>query len=241
MAPVGAANRRRFDFGVAMPDDVKPQADLVARVATMQGRIEELERALQANRDVETLLQDSEERFRQVTDSINEVFWMTDPRKDKHAVHQQGLRAHLGTHVPERHGAAAVVHREHPHCGPRGGDRGLSEAKGRHLRHRISHRAQRRRHPLDPRQSLSDPRRRRRNLPHRRRRPGHHGQQGQRRALPPGHRHHRRGVLDDRSAQGRDAVHQQGLRAGLGAHPAAASSSGRCRSSRASTRSTATR
>jgi PAS domain S-box-containing protein len=47
------------------------------------GRAAELERALKANRDLAALLQDSEERFRQVTDSIDEVFWMTDPRKDR--------------------------------------------------------------------------------------------------------------------------------------------------------------
>jgi PAS domain S-box-containing protein len=49
----------------------------------MTGRIEELESELEANRKLELRLQDSEERFRQVTNTIDEVFWMTDPRKDQ--------------------------------------------------------------------------------------------------------------------------------------------------------------
>ncbi|MGH6991548.1 MAG: PAS domain-containing protein, partial [Stellaceae bacterium] len=48
----------------------------------MGGRIEALERELAALRAVDARLQESEERFRQVTDTIDEVFWMTDPRKD---------------------------------------------------------------------------------------------------------------------------------------------------------------
>jgi PAS domain S-box-containing protein len=58
-----------------MPHEGVSHRDLV-------GRIEELERQLQANLQFEERLQDSEERFRQVTDTIDEVFWMTDPRKD---------------------------------------------------------------------------------------------------------------------------------------------------------------
>ncbi len=50
---------------------------------TLRGRIEGLERELQANRNFEERLQDSEERFRQVTHTIDEVFWMTDPQKGK--------------------------------------------------------------------------------------------------------------------------------------------------------------
>lgn len=49
---------------------------------TLRSRIETLERELAATRDVGARLRDSEERFRQLTDTINEVFWMTDPRKD---------------------------------------------------------------------------------------------------------------------------------------------------------------
>jgi PAS domain S-box-containing protein len=51
-------------------------------VQTLKARIEELERESKANRLFEERFKDSEERFRQVTDTIDEVFWMTDPRKD---------------------------------------------------------------------------------------------------------------------------------------------------------------
>jgi PAS domain S-box-containing protein len=49
----------------------------------MRARVEEQDRELQANRTFEQRLQDSEERFRQVTNTIDEVFWMTDPRKNQ--------------------------------------------------------------------------------------------------------------------------------------------------------------
>ena len=65
-----------------MPDQAMSQHDLLALVQTMQRRIEELEREAKANRIFEERFKDSEERFRQVTDTIDEVFWMTDPRKD---------------------------------------------------------------------------------------------------------------------------------------------------------------
>jgi urea transport system substrate-binding protein len=65
-----------------MSDQAK-QPDLRALVQTMERRIEELERELSAKGEFEERLQDSEERFRQVTNTIDEVFWMTDPRKDR--------------------------------------------------------------------------------------------------------------------------------------------------------------
>jgi PAS domain S-box-containing protein len=52
-------------------------------VRALRERIKKLERELQASRTLEERLQDSEERFRQVTNTIDEVFWMTDPRKDQ--------------------------------------------------------------------------------------------------------------------------------------------------------------
>lgn len=66
-----------------MPDEDMSHRDLLALARAMQGRIEELERELKANLTFEERLQDSEERFRQVTNTIDEVFWMTDPRKDR--------------------------------------------------------------------------------------------------------------------------------------------------------------
>jgi adenylate cyclase len=66
-----------------MSDEGVTHRDLLAVVRTQSGRIKELERELKANRQFEERLQDSEERFRQVTDTIDEVFWMTDPRKDQ--------------------------------------------------------------------------------------------------------------------------------------------------------------
>ena len=65
-----------------MSDQSMPQPDLRALVQTMERRIEQLERELSAKGEFEERLQDSEERFRQVTHTIDEVFWMTDPRKD---------------------------------------------------------------------------------------------------------------------------------------------------------------
>lgn len=66
-----------------MPDEDMSRHDLLGLVRTMSGRIEELERELKVNRKFDERLQDSEERFRQVTNTIDEVFWMTDPRKDR--------------------------------------------------------------------------------------------------------------------------------------------------------------
>ena len=66
-----------------MPDEDLSRRDLLALARTMRGRITELERELKASRTFEERLQDSEERFRQVTNTIDEVFWMTDPRKDR--------------------------------------------------------------------------------------------------------------------------------------------------------------
>ncbi len=82
----------------------------------------------------------------------------------QHAVHQQGVRAHLGMRLPEPDRAADVLRREHPSARPRRGDRRLSAAKGRHLRHRIPHRAQRRRGALKPRHGFSGAQRLGRNL-----------------------------------------------------------------------------
>jgi PAS domain S-box-containing protein len=66
-----------------MSDEDLSRRDLLALARAMSGRIEELERELEANRKLEDRLQDSEERFQQVTNTIDEVFWMTDPRKDQ--------------------------------------------------------------------------------------------------------------------------------------------------------------
>lgn len=56
-------------------------------VLEAERRIEELEAALAAERDraaaLESKLSDSQERFRQVTDTIDQVFWMTDPSKEQ--------------------------------------------------------------------------------------------------------------------------------------------------------------
>lgn len=66
----------------AIAEDMS-QRDLLALVSTLRGRVAELERELATNRKFDERLQDSEERFRQVTNTIDEVFWMTDPRKDQ--------------------------------------------------------------------------------------------------------------------------------------------------------------
>ena len=66
-----------------MSDEGMSHRDLLALVPTMKERIDELERELKANRTFEERVQESEERFRQVTNTIDEVFWMTDPRKDQ--------------------------------------------------------------------------------------------------------------------------------------------------------------
>ena len=66
-----------------MPDDSLSQSELAALARSLRGRVEALERELAATRDVDARLRDSEERFRQMTDTVNEVFWMTDPRKDR--------------------------------------------------------------------------------------------------------------------------------------------------------------
>ena len=65
-----------------MSDDRLSQADLVALVRSLRERIAALERTLAANSETERRLQESETRFRQLADTIDEVFWMTDPRKD---------------------------------------------------------------------------------------------------------------------------------------------------------------
>jgi len=64
-----------------MSNEGTSQDDLVVLASTMRARIEELERQAVSNRALEERLKDSEERFRQVTDTIDEVFWMTDPQK----------------------------------------------------------------------------------------------------------------------------------------------------------------
>ncbi len=51
---------------------------------------------------------ESEERFRQLAETINEVFWMVDVRNVERALHQPGLRTDLGPIVPEPLRAADV-------------------------------------------------------------------------------------------------------------------------------------
>jgi PAS domain S-box-containing protein len=65
-----------------MSDDGLSRDELAALVRSLRGRVAALERELAAHRGMQTRLDDSEERFRQVTDTIDEVFWMTDPRKN---------------------------------------------------------------------------------------------------------------------------------------------------------------
>ncbi len=64
-----------------MPDDGLSRTELVALVRRLRERVTTLERDLAVNQETERRVQESEERFRQVTDTIDEVFWMTDPRK----------------------------------------------------------------------------------------------------------------------------------------------------------------
>src|SRR5262245_21257755 len=67
-----------------MSDDGQSRDELAALVRGLRGRVAALERELatQTHQGMATRLRDSEERFRQVTDTIDEVFWMTDPRKN---------------------------------------------------------------------------------------------------------------------------------------------------------------
>src|SRR5262245_25829725 len=65
-----------------MSDDGPSRDELAALVRSLRGRVAALESELAARPGMQTRLHDSEERFRQVTDTIDEVFWMTDPRKN---------------------------------------------------------------------------------------------------------------------------------------------------------------
>jgi len=65
-----------------MPDDNLSPGELIALVRSLRGRVDALEKELAAALETERRIEDSEERFRQVTDMIDEVFWMTDPRKN---------------------------------------------------------------------------------------------------------------------------------------------------------------
>lgn len=65
-----------------MADDRLPQEDLIALVRSLSARVAALESELAAAREMDKQLQESEQRFRQVTNTIDEVFWLTDPRKN---------------------------------------------------------------------------------------------------------------------------------------------------------------
>ena len=65
-----------------MADDRLPQDELISLVRSLGARVAALESELAVARETDKQLEDSEEKFRQVTDTIDEVFWMTDPRKN---------------------------------------------------------------------------------------------------------------------------------------------------------------
>lgn len=66
-----------------MSDDELTRDELLAALRSTRDRVTRLESELEDNRLLSERFADSEERFRQVTDHIDEVFWMTDPRKDR--------------------------------------------------------------------------------------------------------------------------------------------------------------
>lgn len=66
-----------------MLNEDKSKADLITELQEMKKYIEILESNLSAEQVLYKQLKESEERFRQVTDNINEIFWMTDPEKNK--------------------------------------------------------------------------------------------------------------------------------------------------------------
>lgn len=65
-----------------MADDHLPQKELIALLSSLRARVAALESELAAARGIDKQLQESEEKFRQVTNTIDEVFWLTDPRKN---------------------------------------------------------------------------------------------------------------------------------------------------------------
>jgi adenylate cyclase len=65
-----------------MADDRLPQDELISLVRSLGARVAALESELAVARETDKQLEESEEKFRQVADTINEVFWMTDPRKN---------------------------------------------------------------------------------------------------------------------------------------------------------------
>lgn len=65
-----------------VPDDGLSQSELVVLVRSLRARIATVESELSATIETKRRLDESEDRFRQVTDTIDEVFWMTDPLKN---------------------------------------------------------------------------------------------------------------------------------------------------------------
>lgn len=65
-----------------MLDSGESRDELIVTLQKMKQRIEVLEHALEVDQTLYQKLQESEERFRQVTDNINEIFWMADPEKN---------------------------------------------------------------------------------------------------------------------------------------------------------------
>ncbi len=69
-------------MSVLMEYHKQSKEELIATLQEMEKRIKILEHLKQDDKVLYQQLQESEERFRQVTDNINEVFWMTDPGKN---------------------------------------------------------------------------------------------------------------------------------------------------------------
>lgn len=74
-----------------MADDCLPQKELIALVRSLRARVAALESELAAAREIDKQLQESEEKFRQVTNTIDEVFWLTDRPQEQHGLSCQSL------------------------------------------------------------------------------------------------------------------------------------------------------
>jgi PAS domain S-box-containing protein len=125
--------------------------DEMGKPLRMTGMAQDITERKQA----EEKLRESEERFRQLTENIGELFWLADAELQSIIyLHQPGLRNHLAPLLRESLCRSQRMAWRDPSGRSSAGARCAQGSDGRCLRTRISYRSSRWRDTLDPRSGL---------------------------------------------------------------------------------------